>query len=263
MAFDKHRFRFRKDGELRFVSHLDLMRAFERMLRRARLPFRSTEGFHPQPRLVFAQSLSLGIAGLNEVVEIEYLEPVEPDEAIARLTDQAPPGLAFSDVRRIELKSTARPALGRYRLLIPETLHASVAEACARLLESAEVWVERERPRLREVNIRHYLHDMAVRDGALHFDVWISQDGTARADEIIRVLGLSHVVDEGGIVERTYLLIDDELDEITRGARPKLPGRDERINFERPLPVGMETLPALPTAPPGHWGASPHGPIIE
>jgi len=54
MDFDKFRIRFRKVGDLRLLSHHDLMRTFERMLRRAGLPFRSTEGFHPKPRMVFA-----------------------------------------------------------------------------------------------------------------------------------------------------------------------------------------------------------------
>src|ERR1700756_418971 len=57
MVKDKVRIRFRKDGDLRFVSHHDLMRSFERMLRRAGLPFRSTSGFNPKPRLIFALSL--------------------------------------------------------------------------------------------------------------------------------------------------------------------------------------------------------------
>src|SRR5438270_5642800 len=71
MAFDKVRIRFRKDGDLRLVSHHDLMRCFERMLRRAALPMRNTSGFHPKPRLVFALSLPLGVIGRDEVAELE------------------------------------------------------------------------------------------------------------------------------------------------------------------------------------------------
>ena len=53
MAGDKIRFRFHKADELRLLSHHDLMRCTERMLRRAELPFKSTAGFHPMPRFVF------------------------------------------------------------------------------------------------------------------------------------------------------------------------------------------------------------------
>src|SRR5262249_58207632 len=71
MQGDKIRFRFAKTGDLRFVSHLDLMRCLERMLRRAAVPFKSTACFHPTPRLVLALSLPLGVAGRNEVLELE------------------------------------------------------------------------------------------------------------------------------------------------------------------------------------------------
>src|SRR5580700_3488370 len=57
---DKVRIRFRKGGDLRLVSHHDLMHVFERMFRRATLPFHSTEGFNPKPRMAFALSLALG-----------------------------------------------------------------------------------------------------------------------------------------------------------------------------------------------------------
>ena len=70
-ARDKVRLRFRKDGSLRWLSHHDLLRTFERMLRRSALPFRSTQGFHPHPRLVFALSLPLGVVGVEEVAELE------------------------------------------------------------------------------------------------------------------------------------------------------------------------------------------------
>src|SRR5436309_13789025 len=100
MAFDKVRIRFRKDGDLRLLSHHDLMRTFERMLRRAALPFRSTEGFHPKPRMVFALSLPLGVAGLDEVVEVELTQELPADDVLSRLAAQAPPGLHLFSIRR-------------------------------------------------------------------------------------------------------------------------------------------------------------------
>src|SRR5438067_1919966 len=96
MVCDKVRIRFRKHGNLRLVSHHDLMRCFERMLRRAGLPFRTTAGFHPTPRLVFALSLPLGVVGCAEIAELELTEPVEPEEVHRRLAREpaaaTPPG---------------------------------------------------------------------------------------------------------------------------------------------------------------------------
>src|SRR6516225_9623492 len=107
MVRDKVRIRFRKDGELRLVSHHDLMRCFERMLRRSGLPFHSTEGFNPKPRLIFALSLGLGIVGCEEVVELELDAELPPEEIHARLARQGPPGMDILSVQRIERKTRA------------------------------------------------------------------------------------------------------------------------------------------------------------
>src|SRR5438552_15734366 len=101
MVRDKFRIRFRKCRDLRLVSHHDLLRSFERMLRRAALPFHSTSGFNPKPRLVFALSLPLGVVGCEEVVELELDAELLPEELHQRLAQQAPAGLDILSVRRI------------------------------------------------------------------------------------------------------------------------------------------------------------------
>src|SRR5438552_14556882 len=106
MVRDKVRIRFRKGGEVRLVGHHDLMRCWERMLRRAELPFHSTAGFNPKPRLVFALSLALGIVGCEEVAELELDAAVPPEEVRERLARQAPAGLHILQVRTIEPKVT-------------------------------------------------------------------------------------------------------------------------------------------------------------
>src|ERR1051326_7956012 len=108
MIGDKFRIRFRKRGELRFLSHHDLMRTFERMLRRATIPFRSSSGFHPKPRLVFPLSLPLGVAGLNEAVELELSEERPADEILSRLAAQAPAGLDLLSIRCIATHVTGQ-----------------------------------------------------------------------------------------------------------------------------------------------------------
>src|SRR5271169_352330 len=94
-AKDKVRLRFRKDGALRWLSHHDLLRTFERILRRSGLPFRNTQGFNPHPRIVFALSLPLGVVGRSEVVELELDEKIPPEQVRDRLQAQCPTGLAI------------------------------------------------------------------------------------------------------------------------------------------------------------------------
>src|SRR5262245_1778906 len=74
------RVRFRKEGDLRFLGHHDLMNCFERMFRRAQLTLLTTRGFNPHPRMTFALSLALGIVGKREVVEVDLADPLSADE---------------------------------------------------------------------------------------------------------------------------------------------------------------------------------------
>lgn len=211
MDRDKFRIRFRKSGDLRLLSHHDLMRAFERMLRRAALPFRSTEGFHPHPRLVFALSLPLGVAGLQEVVELELNEPIPPDDVLSRLAAQAPDGLEFLSIRRIPSNVTAQVCRAIYRVPVPPERVPQLTESCAQLLARSECPVERSRPQPRRVDIRPYLLDLRVAEGTLEIELRVTPTGAARADEVLALLGLTDLLDAGAVVERAVLELEDEI----------------------------------------------------
>lgn len=263
MPFDKVRIRFRKVGDFRLISHHDLMRCFERILRRASLPFRSTEGFHPLPRIVFAISLPLGMEGWNEVVEIEWTESVEPTETINRLRTHAPTGLDFLSASRIDLKTTARPRRATYRFPLPPSLRYEVATRCENVLRSSEVWVDRYRPTPKRLNIRPYINDLRCEDTGLVLDIWLSQEGSARADELLRQLELQPLLDEGEFITRTDLFLLDELSPEELARLPELPNAKTRAAFERPLEIAS-TQPELETAATvSEWGASPNGPVVE
>jgi len=278
MFGDKLRFRFSKTGTLRLLSHHDLMRCLERMLRRAALPFKSTAGFHPGPRVVFALSLPLGVAGLDEVVEIEFLKELDDSETLAVLRSQAPEGLSFNRVSVLPMKATGVPRRIVYRLAIPEERVETVTLRCAELLAQEKVWVERLKPNPKRLNIRPYLRNMSVASLAavgnssasgeslpptvsqsldtsptrgedkntdlfsvlpsplvgeggesssrvggsdysperlsplarLELDLWVTGTGTARADELMKLLNVTDLIDAGSVVERSTVELRDE-----------------------------------------------------
>jgi radical SAM-linked protein len=210
MVCDKVRIRFRKSGDLRLVSHHDLMRCFERMLRRADLPYHTTQGFNPKPRLVFALSLALGVIGCQEVVELELDAELPTDEIHARLSQQAPAGLEILDVRRIDPKAGAQVRSVRYRVALVADRLAGLDRRAADLLASPECWIERTRPQTRRFDLRPYLRGLSVLPDALEMDLWVSPNGTARPDEVMGLLGLSDVLEAGAVLERTRLELQDE-----------------------------------------------------
>jgi len=241
MVCDKVRIRFQKAGDLRLVSHHDLLRCFERMLRRADLPFHSTQGFNPRPRLVFALSLPLGIVGCQEVVELELDAEVPPEQIHARLAQQAPPGLQILSVQRVDRKAGAQVRRVTYRLALPPQQSKALSERAAALLAAPECWVERTRTAVRRnqqqppdmpspdtpakdrsqhnaqparrLNVRPYLCDLRVLPDYLEMDLWVTPNGTARPDEVVALLGLSNLLAAGAVLERTRLEVQDETEE--------------------------------------------------
>jgi radical SAM-linked protein len=214
---DKVRIRFRKGGDLRLVSHHDLMHCFERMFRRAALPFHATQGFNPKPRMAFALSLALGIVGCEEVLELELDESLPLETIQQRLAGQAPPGLEILSVKRIERKARAQVRRVCYCVPVPNERGAGLAERLATLLGAPECWVERTRPHVRRLNVRPYVRNFrllpATEQGAkllLEMDLWITPYGAARPEELLGLLGLQDLLAAGAILERTKLALHDE-----------------------------------------------------
>lgn len=111
------RVRFAKTGVMRFVGHLDMMRFFQKAVRRAGLPIAYTAGFHPHQIMSFALPLGIGVTSEGEYMDIELTEKVEPDEAIRRLNEQMANGvevLAFRYLPEKSKKAMAAVEAARY-----------------------------------------------------------------------------------------------------------------------------------------------------
>ncbi len=100
----RYRLRFTKLGPAAFLSHLDLLRALPRAVRRLDLPLYYSQGFHPKPDLTFGPALSLGVASLHEYVDVRIaadLELAKLTRLPELLTERAPSGMSFDAVARL------------------------------------------------------------------------------------------------------------------------------------------------------------------
>lgn len=91
------RVRFRKVGALQYISHLDLMRTMTRVMARAHLPIRYTNGFNPKPHLVFSAPLPVGAQSPHEYVDVTVLKEVDLPAVVAALNEGLPPELAAEE----------------------------------------------------------------------------------------------------------------------------------------------------------------------
>lgn len=93
------RVKFTKENYLKYISHLDLMRLFNRAFRRANIPIKYSEGYNPQPKFSIANPLSLGIESISEYMDIELYEDILVEEFIENMNRELP-----KDIRILEGK---------------------------------------------------------------------------------------------------------------------------------------------------------------
>jgi len=89
------RFRFRKVGRLRYISHLELVRTVSKAATRAKIPCWFTQGFNPVPKIVFGTPMSVGMESECELMELRLTERIDPADALERLNHATPAELTF------------------------------------------------------------------------------------------------------------------------------------------------------------------------
>jgi radical SAM-linked protein len=138
------RIRYAKRGRLRFTSHRDFSRAFERALVRARIPMAYSSGFNPHPRISYAGASPTGAASEAEYLEIGLAEVTDPAR-IAELLDEAlPDGLDVLAVVEAASGSLAdHLEASRWLIDLPDTPEAVLAAAAEAFLAADSVAVER------------------------------------------------------------------------------------------------------------------------
>ena len=138
------RLRYAKRGRLRFSSHRDFQRAFERALRRAQVPIAFSAGFSPHPKVSYANAAPTGAASEAEYVEIGVTGHCVPEQVQAALDAALPPGLDVVEV--VEARTpdlVARLEASVWRLELPGVPVARAQAAAEALLAADEVLVER------------------------------------------------------------------------------------------------------------------------
>jgi len=164
----RFRIRMRKMGRYAFLSHLDLMRALERAVRRSGLRLAFSEGFHPHPKISFAAPLSVGVSSEAEVADIELACATSADEVRERLAAHLPEELRVDRVVQASADDQSlmsRVAAARYRISVPADLlgNRPLGDQIMRLLERDSLTVSRERKGSTEVvDVRPMIFELAV-----------------------------------------------------------------------------------------------------
>lgn len=102
----KKRVYFDKFGEMKFISHLDLLRFFDRLLKKSQIPVKYSQGFHPRPKMSFGSPVSLGTEAYDELMDFELESPMSNEEVFERLNNSNVVGFRVNKVEEVPRKSS-------------------------------------------------------------------------------------------------------------------------------------------------------------
>ncbi|AFY33353.1 TIGR03960 family B12-binding radical SAM protein [Calothrix sp. PCC 7507] len=181
---------FGKQGNMALVSHLDLMRLFDRVMRRASLPIAFTGGFHPSPRIVVASALALGATSSGEIVDFELTQTVDVDTFREHLLRELPTDIPIYDVVSLNLKDPAANQVmeaAEYLItvaVIGETTPAQWQDWIDGIKARDEIWWEQttKSGKQKLVNLRDRLFDL---------ELVTTNNSQAESKGVLRYLGSS------------------------------------------------------------------------
>jgi radical SAM-linked protein len=196
---------YAKTEAIKFISHHDEFRLWERTLRRADLPLLYKQGFNPQPHMQFASPLGVGITGARELLDITLSPPVPLPELRERLAAKLAPGVHLVSVSELDKKPPSVQGLligSDYTILIyaapGEIAGEEIEERIAGFLAQQTIWRERERKgEAYTYNLRplifalHYVgYDPAAEEHRIFLRVQQRAGATGRPDEVVDALGM-------------------------------------------------------------------------
>ena len=171
---------FREQGRLAMLSHLEITRALERAVRRAKLPYAVSQGFSPHMRIAFGAALPVGVGGTHEFFDLFLTEYRAPEKVLAALRDASAPDLMPESCSYIEHKAPA--ASVAFPL---STYEAHLSCAPEELVVPASVTVVRKKKE-KTLQVADFLIDgVEVSGNVARFTLEAKPTGSLRPDVLL------------------------------------------------------------------------------
>jgi radical SAM-linked protein len=213
-AVQRLRLRFSRGEELKYVSHLDLMRLWERVLRRAEIPIAYSEGFSPHPRISLAAPLPIGVTSEAELMDVVVKKAVSPYFFMQNTKPQLPRGVEVFEVQQVPLTI---PSLQSQAQFIDYRVSDRSEKTEAEILGAVTATLQAEKMpwhHMRDTGPKHYDLRPLIED--LWLESWqdcvftlvmrlrCDSQGTGRPEQVTAALGLT---DHPSLVHRTKITL--------------------------------------------------------
>jgi len=200
---------FAKGQEIKYISHLDLMRLWERAMRRASIPLLYSQGYNPRPKISIAFPLAVGITGEREIMDVTLESPMAPLDFATSVRRQLPAGASLLEVEEVyptlpPLQTQVRAA--EYLATVDDGESAEQIQTRIDSLLGSEQLPRQRRDK--RYDLRPLIEDLRLKSKAesqciLSMTLTAGEGGTGRPDEVLDALGLAERV---RAITRTHLV---------------------------------------------------------
>lgn len=196
------RVRFSRGQELKFISHLDIMRLWQRAFNRAGMPLAYSEGFNPHPRISLAAPLAVGVTSEAELMDIILTKLVSPHFFTAAVSQQLPPGIEILQVQPMPLTMPSLQSQVRYAEykveLETEKGQKDIESALTSLLSAKQLpWQHQRDTGPRSYDLRALIDDLWLIDWrsgycTIGMRLRCDSNGSGRPEQVATALGFVH-----------------------------------------------------------------------
>jgi len=192
------RARFSRGEPVKFISHLDIMRLWQRAFRRAGIELAYSEGFNPHPRIALAATLPLGVTSEAELMDVFTVKNITPHSFMTLANSHLPPGIEIVQVCHVPLELPSlqsRVRLAEYSVSVKGKAE-EVSHAIKSLLEKDTLpWEHQRDTGPRSYDLRALIDDLWPGDwrgdtGQIYMRLVCSSGGSGRPEQGTKALGL-------------------------------------------------------------------------
>jgi len=216
------RLTFSRGEEIKYISHLDLMRLWQRVLRRADIPLVYSQGFSPHPRLSLAAPLAVGVTSGGELIDIFLERRVSPHFFIKVVSEQLPRGINISEVVEVGLGLSSlqsQVCSAEYRVIVETDKKQNEAETAINSLLSSDKlpWQHARDKEVRKYDLRTLVEDIWIIEShppeyTLGMKLRCDSSGTGRPEQVLSALGFTV---HPKSIHRTKLILEKQAKPVT------------------------------------------------
>lgn len=193
-----YRLNYEVKGNLAFLSHLEIMRLWQRAILRAGLPIAWTNGFNPRPKLSLGPARGVGIEGCSEYFDADFSDDVKAEALVTKLNAILPEGIFILSVREISpgtkmLEAVINEAVYRVKFLNGRPPDAE--QQINDFMAAKEVKITRVSPKgSKEVDLRDFVNGIDLKEDTLYLSVRIGPAGSIRITELLTAFGYWDII---------------------------------------------------------------------